>query len=204
MPHSYVLNDHSRTTKLRVVFDSLCKTESGLSLNDVLLKGATLQDELILIIARFRTHNYAFSADIKIMYRQVWIDKADRDYQRILWRDDPNGAIKKYRLGTVTYGTVSASFLSVACLQKTMDVNDVRPKIAQIIINDFCVDDCLTGASTLPETLNLHDDLIKCLSTNGFELSKWTANHADLLQHIPVPSKSSLYSLNMETRAIKT
>ncbi|CAI6357820.1 unnamed protein product [Macrosiphum euphorbiae] len=163
-----------------------------------------LQDDLTLIVTRFRTHKYAFSADIKKMYRQVWVDNADRDYQRILWRGDPNEPIKKYRLCTVTYGTVPASFLSVACLHKSADVNKIRPEIAQIIKHDFCVDDCLTGASTLSEALNLRNELIKCLSNNGFELSKWTANHADLLKYIPIPNENSLYSLNMETEAIKT
>ncbi|CAI6373559.1 unnamed protein product [Macrosiphum euphorbiae] len=130
------------------------------------------------------------------MYRQVWVDNADRDYQRILWRGDPNEPIKKYRLCTVTYGTVPASFLSVACLHKSADVNKIRPEIAQIIKHDFCVDDCLTGASTLSEALNLRNELITCLSNNGFELSKWTANHADLLKYIPIPNENSLYSLN--------
>ncbi|CAI6362986.1 unnamed protein product [Macrosiphum euphorbiae] len=204
MPHSYVLNEHSRTTKLRVVFDGSCKSDSGLSLNDVLLKGPMLQNDLTLIVARFRTHKYAFSADIKKMYRQVWVDNADRDYQRILWRGDPNEPINKYRLCTVTYGTVPASFLSVACLHKSTDINTMCPKVAQVIKNDFCVDDCLTGASTLSEALNLRNELIKCLSKNGFELSKWTANHVDLLKYIPVPNENSLYSLNMETEAIKT
>lgn len=121
-----------------------------------------------------------------------------------MWRGDPNEPIKKYRLCTVTYGTVPASFLSVACLHKSADVNKIRPEIAQIIKHDFCVDDCLTGASTLSEALNLRNELIKCLSNNGFELSKWTANHADLLKYIPIPNENSLYSLNMETEAIKT
>jgi len=199
MPHSYVLNEHSRTTKLRVVFDGSCKSDSGLS-----LKGFMLQGDLTLTVARFHTHKYAFSADIKKMYRQVWVDNADRDYQRILWRGDPNESIKKYRLCTVTYGTVPASFLSVACLHKSTNVNTMRPEVAQVIKNYFCVDDCLTGASTLSEALNLRNELIKCLSKNGFELSKWTANHVDLLKYIPVPNENLLYSLNMEAEAIKT
>lgn len=98
-----------------MVFDGSCKSKSGLSLNDVLFKGPILQDDLIVIVTRFRTHKYAFSADIKKMYRQVWVDNADRDYQCILWRGDPNEPIKKYRLCTVTYETVPASFLLVAC-----------------------------------------------------------------------------------------
>ncbi|KAF0704032.1 Integrase catalytic domain-containing protein [Aphis craccivora] len=99
---------------------------------------------------------------------------------------------------------VPASFLSVACLHKSANVNKVRSEIAQIIKSDFCVDDCLTGASTLSEVLSLRNELIKCLSTNGFELSKLTANHVDLLKYIPVPNENALYSLNMETEVIKT
>ncbi|KAF0704031.1 Integrase catalytic domain-containing protein [Aphis craccivora] len=71
MPHTCVFNDNSRSTKLRVVFDGSCKSESGLSLNDVLLKGLISQDELTLIVAKFRVHKYAFSADIKKIYRQI-------------------------------------------------------------------------------------------------------------------------------------
>jgi len=58
----------------------------------------------------------------------------------------------------------------------------VRPEIAQIRKTDFCVDDCITGASILSVALNLRNELITCLSNNGFELNKWTANHADLLK----------------------
>jgi len=44
-----------------------------------------LQDDLILIVVRFRTPRYAFLADIKKMYRQIiWLDSNGRDYQRIL------------------------------------------------------------------------------------------------------------------------
>lgn len=52
------------------------------------------------------------------MYQQKWVNVDDRDYQRILRRDDQNESNKNFKLCTVTYGTVPASFLSAACLQK--------------------------------------------------------------------------------------
>lgn len=204
LPHTYVINESSRTTKLRVVFDGSCKTDSGLSLNDVLYKGPVLQDDLILIVIRFRTHRYAFSADIKKMYRQVWVDSNDRNYQRILWRDKINEPIKTYRLCTVTYGTVPASFLSVACLQLTASSGDVPSDISQIILSDFCVDDCLTGASSIPQAINLRDGLIRHLNNNGFELDKWTSNNSNLLKNILNPNENSVYSLDMSDKVIKT
>lgn len=111
--HTYVINEAIPTTKLRVVFDGSCKTDSGLSLNGVLYKGLVLRDDLILIVARFRTHRYVFSADIKKKrIDKYWTDSNnDRDYQRILWRDNINEPIKTYRLCTVTYVYGTGQFL---------------------------------------------------------------------------------------------
>ncbi|CAI6376040.1 unnamed protein product [Macrosiphum euphorbiae] len=143
LPHSYVINDRSRTTKLRVVFDGSAKTSTGISLNDTLMNGPKIQPDLLEIVIRFRTHRYAFSVDITKMYRQVLIHKEDRDYQRILWRSDQNDEIKIYKLCTVTYGLAPAGFLAVSCVNRVAE-DAVNVKLKEIIKNDFCVDDCLT------------------------------------------------------------
>ncbi|KAF0756444.1 Uncharacterized protein FWK35_00023463 [Aphis craccivora] len=46
----------SCTTKLKVVFDASCKTDTSVSLNDILFKGPSIQEKLVCIMARFRTH----------------------------------------------------------------------------------------------------------------------------------------------------
>jgi hypothetical protein len=45
MPHHGVVKEASSTTKLRVVFNASEKTGSGVSLNDVLRVGVTVQDD---------------------------------------------------------------------------------------------------------------------------------------------------------------
>lgn len=45
LPHHAVCKETSTTTKLRVVFDTSCKSISGLSLNDTLLVGPTIQQD---------------------------------------------------------------------------------------------------------------------------------------------------------------
>ena len=81
LPHHAVIREASTTTKLRVVFDASAKTTSHLSLNDILLVGPTIQEDIISILCRFRQHNYAITSDIAKMYRQVLVNEEDRDLQ---------------------------------------------------------------------------------------------------------------------------
>jgi hypothetical protein len=69
LPHHPVFKESSSTTKTRVVFDGSAKTSNGLSLNDILQVGATVQPGLYSIVLRFRTHQVCFTADIAKMYR---------------------------------------------------------------------------------------------------------------------------------------
>ena len=46
LPHHAVIKRSSSTTQLRVVFDGSLKSATGLSLNDVLMVGPTIQNDL--------------------------------------------------------------------------------------------------------------------------------------------------------------
>ncbi|XP_065356195.1 uncharacterized protein LOC135950588 [Calliphora vicina] len=84
LPHHAVLKDTSLTTKLRVVFDGSSKSSNGQSLNDNLLRGPVLQQDLVAVLLRYRCKKFCFAADIKQMFRMIDIQECDRDYQRIL------------------------------------------------------------------------------------------------------------------------
>jgi hypothetical protein len=114
LPHHAVLRPDSTTIKTRVVFDASAKTTSGITVNDILMTGSTIQQVLLSTILRFRTHVYAMTADISKMYRQIKIHPEDYVLQRIIWRDTPAKSLQQYQLITVTYGTASASAFSWA------------------------------------------------------------------------------------------
>jgi len=65
LPHHAVRKEDSTSTKLHVVFDASCKTQTGVNLNDISLKGPIIQVDIIHILARFRTHEYVLSADVE-------------------------------------------------------------------------------------------------------------------------------------------
>lgn len=186
LPHHAVTKLDSLTTKVRVVFDASAKSKTGLSLNDILAVGPTIQDDLFSIIVRFRTHNYVLSADITKMYRQILVDETQTPLQRILWRDNPNESIQTYELLTVTYGTSPAPYLATKCLQQLANIESNNfPLGAPIVLRDFYVDNLLTGASTIKDAEIIQDQVIKLLALGGFELRQWASNDKLLLNNIP-------------------
>ncbi|CAD6221707.1 GSCOCG00011626001-RA-CDS [Cotesia congregata] len=177
LPHHAVIKEDSITTKTRVFFDGSAKTSTGISLNDTLMVGPKLQDDLLCILLRFRSHIYVLTADAEKMYRQVRVNSEDTPYQKILYRRNTSEPIQIYTLETTTYGTSSASYLAIKTLYKLADDEEENfPIAAQILRRDFYVDDVLTGAQTISEAIILRDQLISLLKKGGFyfiESSIW-------------------------------
>lgn len=174
-----------KMSKIRVVFDASCKTTTGISLNDALMVGPVVQQDLISILIRFRFFSYVFSADIIKMYRQVMVDPSQTHLQRILWRNDPADKVDVYELLTITYGTSSASYLATRCLNYHADqYASEYPVGAREVKRGFYVDDFLSGADTLREATIIRDEIIELLELGSFKLSKWASNCPDLLKNI--------------------
>jgi hypothetical protein len=182
LPHHSVVKESSVSTKLRVVFDASAKTSNGVSLNDKLMVGPVVQQDLFAIITRFRLHNIVISADITKMYRQIQLDKEDRKYQRILWRRDPSHPVQVYELNTVTYGMASSSYLATRCIQQVaLEEGSNNPEAQRSIMQDTYVDDLLTGAKTVREARALRDNIVAILDRGCFPLNKWASNCPELL-----------------------
>lgn len=179
IPHHAVVNASSTTTKVRVVFDASCKTDTDTSLNDLQLVGPTIQSDLFSLLVKFRKNNIVLTADIKKMYRQIKLHEEDKKYHRIFWRANDKDPLKCYELQTVTYGTASAPFLAVRCLFALAEENELQyPREAKIIKEDFYVDDLLTGADTIEEMLDIKETIKTLLQSAGLNLHKWASNHS--------------------------
>ncbi|XP_020297156.1 uncharacterized protein LOC109861769, partial [Pseudomyrmex gracilis] len=187
LPHHCVYKVTSQSRKLRVVFDASCKTSSGVSLNDALMIGPVVQQDLMFILIRFRSFRYAFTADIVKMYRQVLLDPSQTRLQRILWRDNPNDRVDAYELTTITYGTLSASYLATrgrVPFDHTEQHSSQFPVGSSRVKRDFYMDNLLTGADSLVEARLARDKIVKLLQLGLFELSKWASNCPELLENL--------------------
>ncbi|XP_018394988.1 PREDICTED: uncharacterized protein LOC108773621 [Cyphomyrmex costatus] len=201
LPHHGVVREGSSITRLRVVFDASSKTSTGVSLNDALMIGPVIQQDLFSILLRFRSHAYAVTADIAKMYRQVLITENQVALQRIVWRDTPNEDIKTYELMTLTYGTAPASFLATKVIQRLAELEENQfPRGALIAARDLYMDDLITGADSKEEASKISIQTAALLRRGGFVLRKWASNDKEILKGVPEASADNLLlELNKES-----
>ena len=186
LPMHGVQKESSSTTRLRIVFDASAKTSSGHSLNDQLLTGPSLYPKLTSVITQFRQHRIAASADISKMFTEILLHPNERDFHRFLRYSPSSHQIETCRMKRLTFGVSSSPFLATKVLrQAAADHKEEFPEAAEVIINSFYVDDCLTGAATLEESKELQVELNQLLSKAGMTLRKWRTNCSDFLESIP-------------------
>ena len=108
LPHHPVMNPN-KPDKVRIVFD--CASHCcGVSLNDLLMQGPQLMNNLVGVLTRFRLENIALVADIEAMFHQVMVAPEDRDALQFLWW--PGGDLAEtprvYRMAVHLFGATSS------------------------------------------------------------------------------------------------
>ncbi|KAF2883762.1 hypothetical protein ILUMI_22407 [Ignelater luminosus] len=186
LAHHPVIRNDKRTTQIRVVFDGGLKSSKNISLNDVILNGPVVQNELFDILILFRSYKYILINDTRQMYRSVMVHHNFKSFQNILWRDNPEEELKCLQLQTVTWGLKPSAYLATRCLIELADkYKDKYPLAAAALENNTYIDDILCGANDIEETLSLQNELISLLMLGHFQLHKWVANSSELLRNIP-------------------
>ncbi|GFV72375.1 integrase catalytic domain-containing protein [Trichonephila clavipes] len=199
LPHFGVVREQSETTKLRVVFDASAKTDSNLSLNDILHTGPKLQNELFNILLKFRCHRITLTGDIEKMFRQILVNQDDVEFQRIFWREIPEESLKEYRLLTVTYGTACAPYLSIRIIQQLAEEEIKKfPEASKVALEDFYVDDLITGTNSKEDAKKLVSQVIELMKKGCFPIRKWASNESSVLESLPTELRSSSGSLHIE------
>ena len=199
LPHHCVQKE-STTTKLRVVFDASAKTSTKVSLNDVLLVGPKIQDDLFDHLIRFRCYAIGITGDIAKMYRQIALDKDDKDFHRLFWRDTPSDPIKVYRMTRVTYGIGSSGYHSIRSLQEAGKDSSVE----KVIKRDFYVDDMLSGAHTEDEATQLIHAVSKQLEKHGMILRKFASNNAKIIEDLQPNLRENEKNFTEHDYSVKT
>ncbi|XP_055615770.1 uncharacterized protein LOC129761939 [Toxorhynchites rutilus septentrionalis] len=176
LPHHGVEKVDSTTTKLRVVFDASCRTDSGFSLNQALIVGPVLQDDILDISLRFRIHQFAIITDAEKMYRQIRLHPDDFPLHQIRWWSSSSEPLKTFELTTVTYGTASTPYLATRCLlELSKQGANEFPLAAKVPSKDFYMNDMLTGVDDEEDGKYLCRQLRSLLQSAGLAVRLLTA-----------------------------
>ena len=93
LPHHAVFKE-SATTPIRVVYECSCRqSQEHPSLNDSLLPGPPITNDLTNILPRFPHHKYGFATDIEKAILNIKLDEQDRVATRFFclsYLSDPN------------------------------------------------------------------------------------------------------------------
>ena len=124
------------------------------------------------------------------MFRQIRINAADVQLQRIVWSPPEDESENHYALSTVTYGESCALYLALRTLkQLCIDEGAAFPETVKAIKDKLYVDDFLSGAEGLEEAGFQRDQLIRLLLKWGFQLKRWVSNNPSLLEDIPAEDR---------------
>ncbi|GFU49374.1 integrase catalytic domain-containing protein [Trichonephila clavipes] len=137
------------------------------------------------------------------MYRQILVDLIKGIYNELCGRLVQMLSQDLHKLATVTYGTVSASFLATRTLRALADEEKAEfPDAADVICNDSYMDDILSRESTLEGAKNLQTRLSQLLQRGGFELHKWVSNSPELLKDLS--ASSYVFDKEFQDAPVKT
>ncbi|XP_073811773.1 uncharacterized protein [Musca autumnalis] len=181
IPYHAVLKPHSSSTKLRVVFDAFAHTSWNHSLNDKMMVGPTIQQDLITTLFSFRWIKYALTANISKMYRQFRIGEPDTRFLIVLWRSYKDYNMKVFQLNIVNNGLSAVPFFANSISFLITDkYSKLHPSGSEVLRQDLYVDDVHTGVDNIETPALKTDELIQILKWHGFDLAKLNSNHASL------------------------
>ena len=199
IPHHGVLNPN-KPGKVRVVFDAAAKFKNT-SLNDNLLTGPDLLNNLITVLCKFRLGKHAVIADIEKMFHQVKVKEKDRDALRFVWRDQEDADIGDYVMNVHLFGKTDSPCCANWALRRTTDGH--TGEIVKIIEESFYMDDYLDSFDSEDKAIGICKILIQVLADGGFRLTKWSSNSSNILKLLPSNEIKTSINLDLDELPIE-
>lgn len=127
-----------------MVFDSSAK-HCGVSLNDVLLTGLNLTNNLVGVLMRFRKEPIAITADIEQMFHCFIVRQDHRNYLRFQWHrdNDTSQEMIEYRMKVHVFGNSPSPAVATYGLRRTASdgESEFGENARRFVEKDFYVDD---------------------------------------------------------------
>ncbi|XP_067279227.1 uncharacterized protein [Pseudorasbora parva] len=174
--------------QIRVVFDSSAQ-HHGISLNNVLLTGPDLNNNLLGVLLRFRKETVAITADIQQMFHCFKVREDHRNFLRFFWfRDsDPTKDVIEYRMKVHVFGNSPSPAVAIYGLRRAASEgeNVHGSDTRQFVERHFYVDDGLVSLPTDDQAVSLLQRTRASLAESNLRLHKIASNSPAVMQAFP-------------------
>ncbi|XP_062556945.1 uncharacterized protein LOC134221776 [Armigeres subalbatus] len=182
LPLSVVVHP-KKPGKVRLVWDASAVV-NGVSFNSKLLKGPDMLTPLPNVLAKFRERMVGFGGDIKEMYLQVRVCKADKR-ARFVFRESPSKVVKVYVIDVTLFGATSSPCTAQFVKNRNAQEYAVQfPEAARAIVENHYVDDYFDSVDTVEEAVKRAQEVKYVHAKGGFEIRNWVSNSEEFLQTI--------------------
>ena len=194
IPHFGIFHP-KKPDKIRVVFDCAAKS-NGKSLNDYLLQGPDMMNNMLGILMRFRCNKIAISCDIERMFHQFKVKSEDRDYLRFIWINE-SGQQAIYRMKVHLFGARSSPACATFGLRYLAESYGTGTCAEKFISTNFYVDDGLISVRTIEEAISLVQEVTSLCRKGNIRLHKFVSNNIELLTMIPESERGLSKSISL-------
>ena len=177
LPWRPVYNENSLSTPCRITWDGSDKTDTGVSLNDILPKGINLINNLAIVVMQWRNGTYALTGDFEQMYNGLLLDEEFWSMQQYYWHPTlKEGAEPEvYVVKTATYGVRSSGNQAITGVRLVAEHSkDEFPEVHNVFTKQIYVDDLLPKAKPKLELLyELADQMVVVAARGGLKLKSF-------------------------------
>ena len=170
------------TTPIRIVYDCSChQSREQPSLNDCLLSGDPIPNDLCCILLRFRVHPIGICTDIEKAFPHISLHEADRDFTRFPWLSDPKDPESEfitYRFKVVLFGAICSPFMLNAALH--CHLSQYSSSTAKDMLSNLYVDNIVSGCPSESEAVQYYRDACSLMKDAHFNLRSWASNSHQL------------------------
>ena len=207
IPHHGVYHPR-KPEKIRVVFDCSA-TYQGESINNHLLQGPDLTNQLVGVLCRFRTEPTAFMCDVEAMFHQFKVFETHRNFLRFLWWEDGDTTQRpvEYRMTVHLFGAGSSPGCANYGLKKIADdyEEECGPEAANFVRNNFYVDDGLKSVKNTEQATTLIQRTKDLCARGGLRHHKFISNSKEVIAAIPQKDRAStLKNLDLHNDRLPT
>ena len=184
--HQMVVNSASKSTPVRVVFNS-SQVYKGGSLNSSWDLGPDVMSNLHGILLRFREDRVAAQGDIAKMYYMLRITREEEMMQLFLWRFSGEEHVRTFCMTRLVMGNKPSANFSIIGVKETAKLRDFPDKYPighRALTDDSYVDNVFLTASDHTLLLKGIEETEIIAKEGGFLFKEWITSGQNIPEHI--------------------